>query len=393
MDRTDSGGRAPDLRRSAADGGDPSCGIVFVHLLNDRSGSPLVLRAAIRSVSSKLGRAKLYVGGPGDGFLSDAGIPTVEYGYRRRERRSATLASYLASQARLFFKLLRDRTIARDAIVYVNTLLPFGALLYGRITGRKVICHLHEIDIRPRVLRRILVSMARWCAAETVYVSRAHARALPIRGVRARCIHNALDSEFLRVASASRYQHHREGGFGVLMIASLRDYKGVPELVSLAEDLEDDARIRFVLVVNEAPDATARYLAANPAPPNLAVHPRTTDTPAYYAKASLVLNLSRVDAWVETFGLTLLEAMAFGIPVIAPPVGGPAELVTDGVQGFLIDSRDRASLAEVVRRLADDASTCDRMSVAARERAAQFSSERFSREIVALIQDLRRGTA
>ena len=91
-----------------------------------------------------------------------------------------------------------------------------------------------------------------------------------------------------------------------------------------------------------------------------------------------MLNLSRVDQWIETFGLTLVEAMSFGIPVIAPPVGGPAEIVTHGREGYCIDSRDGAALRNAVLKLTDDPATYDAMARAARKRAQDFSFEAYA---------------
>ena len=47
----------------------------------------------------------------------------------------------------------------------------------------------------------------------------------------------------------------------------------------------------------------------------------------------------------EEFGLALLEALATGLPVVAPAGGGPATFVEDGVTGFLVDTRDARALA------------------------------------------------
>ena len=175
------------------------------------------------------------------------------------------------------------------------------------------------------------------------------------------------------------------------MLASLRDYKGVPEFLALAERLASRADIRFDLVVNDDEAAIRRYFASTILPSNLTVHPRTDDPAAHYARASLVLNLSRPDQCVETFGLTLLEAMAFGVPVIAPPVGGPVELVDDGREGFLIDSRNSDALAERVLHLADDEVMCMQLSTAARKRAASFSPAAFADGLRAVINSVQTG--
>jgi phosphatidylinositol alpha 1,6-mannosyltransferase len=53
----------------------------------------------------------------------------------------------------------------------------------------------------------------------------------------------------------------------------------------------------------------------------------------------------------ETFGQTLQEASASGLPVVAPAVGGPLDLVDDGVTGFLVPPGDRGALAAAVAKL------------------------------------------
>jgi glycosyltransferase involved in cell wall biosynthesis len=79
----------------------------------------------------------------------------------------------------------------------------------------------------------------------------------------------------------------------------------------------------------------------------------------------------------EPFGMVLIEAMAVGVPVVAPSTGGPAEIVEDGETGFLYPPGDVGAAAERVMRLLRDRELAERMSRAAAERArARYSVER-----------------
>ena len=70
----------------------------------------------------------------------------------------------------------------------------------------------------------------------------------------------------------------------------------------------------------------------------------------------------------ETFGQTIQEAAASGLPVVAPAAGGPLDLVEDGVTGYLVTPGDRGALARAVARLVADPRLRAAAGQAARER-------------------------
>ncbi len=70
--------------------------------------------------------------------------------------------------------------------------------------------------------------------------------------------------------------------------------------------------------------------------------------------------------WKEPFGLVVAEAMARGLPVIASKLGGPAEIITHGVDGLLIEPGDERALVSAISHLLDDPATCKRLVEAAR---------------------------
>lgn len=353
--------------------------IVFAHLLNDRSGSPRVLHGVMLALKSADPEHLLYLGEGGDGFLGEAVPDARRYPYRRRSRRWATLWAYLRSQLSLGARLWRARDIDADAVIYVNTLLPFAAALFGRLTGRRVVCHLHEASLRPRLLQWFLLRTALWSADRLVCVSEFQKQALGVAG--ALVVPNAVEPDLYAKALRHGYTPRHGGAFRVCMLCSLRDYKGVPEFLRLAHQLADHPDIAFELVVSDDVSTVSAYFAGRGLPAPLVLTQGLADASLAYARASLVVNLSRVDLCQETFGLTLLEAMAFGIPVIAPPVGGPAELVQHGVQGYLVDSRNAEQLKEAVLSLARDEALCMQMSDAGRAVAQRLSPETFEAAI------------
>ena len=70
--------------------------------------------------------------------------------------------------------------------------------------------------------------------------------------------------------------------------------------------------------------------------------------------------------WKEPFGLVVAEAMARGLPVIASHIGGPAEIITTGVDGLLIEPGDEQALVSAILQLAEDPAMRGQLAQAAR---------------------------
>ncbi len=70
-----------------------------------------------------------------------------------------------------------------------------------------------------------------------------------------------------------------------------------------------------------------------------------------------------------------MEGLAAGLPVIASDLGGPAEIITDGVDGLLTPAGDVGELAKALRRLRGDPVERERLSAAGRKRAEDFSPD------------------
>lgn len=80
--------------------------------------------------------------------------------------------------------------------------------------------------------------------------------------------------------------------------------------------------------------------------------------------------------WNEAFGLSVLEPMSFGVPVVATQVGGIPEIARHGQEGLLIPPGDEAALAKALLNLIQDPPMRRRLGARGRARAIEY----FSRE-------------
>jgi glycosyltransferase involved in cell wall biosynthesis len=101
----------------------------------------------------------------------------------------------------------------------------------------------------------------------------------------------------------------------------------------------------------------------------------------YYAASDIFVTTP----WYEPFGITPLEAMACGVPVIGANVGGIKYTVLDGVTGRLVPPKDPPSLAEAMRELLADESRRQLMGRRGRARVERlFTWQRVARQISAI---------
>ena len=92
-----------------------------------------------------------------------------------------------------------------------------------------------------------------------------------------------------------------------------------------------------------------------------------SDVASLFASADIFLLPSRV----ESFPISIMEAMAMGLPVVASTVGGIPDLVRHGEDGFLHDAADVQGMAQSIVTLVDDAELRARLGSAGRKRVRE----------------------
>ena len=180
-------------------------------------------------------------------------------------------------------------------------------------------------------------------------------------------LRNGIDTEHFRpVAPDARRALADELGVAgrrvLLFVGHEFDRKGLAELLAALALLPPDV---VLLVVGGRSDSPAAWheLARQ--------HGVAARITFLGSRSDVARILPVADAFVlpsryETFGLVLLEAMASGVPVVMTPVGGAAEFLRDGVNGFLVTHEPADIARGVAAALSGD--------VAARRRAARATA-------------------
>lgn len=269
------------------------------HLFNDFSGSPKILRMVLGGLLESGEWRVEIVTSKGEGALSDLddrkGVRMHWYAYRFSENGVVTMLRYSWVQVYLFVMAFRY-LFSRRTVFYINTILPVGAALAGRIMGKKVVYHYHENAFAKGAFYGILVRLMQVLATEIVCVSE-YQRSFLKRQNRVNVVPNAVPAAFveqLTLDAVAAFERKR-----VLMLGSLKRYKGTQEFVALAEKL---SHFQFELVLNETPENIDLFWkeCGMTKPKNLTVYPRQNNVASFYNRASIVLNLTDKRLAIET---------------------------------------------------------------------------------------------
>lgn len=360
--------------------------ITCFHLLNDYSGSPRVLNSVISGFIKRGYKIDLITSDT-EGFLSEfknnSQVRYHTYKYSFSNKKFFTAINYIYAQIYLMICSLRCRK--RDTIIWINTILPIGAAIIGYLMNKKIICHYHEDAQTKGNIYTILSSIIQKTASYIICVSDYQKNKIR-RDFNICTIPNSLSIEF-ETASIEKTYSDKFLYKRILMLASLKKYKGIDSFVKLAHLLPE---FSFMLIINDTIDNINEYLSGNNSkiPSNLKIIDRQKNTLRYYQSSSLVVNLSDKNLFVETFGLTALEAMSMGLPCIVPTIGGIAELVEDGVNGYKIDVQQLNLIADTIKMIHSDKDLYIKLSKNAQNKFQEFSHDSMMRKIIKVIDSV-----
>lgn len=315
----------------------------------------------------------------------------------RTESRAGRLARILMSPLALAAAILARRA----EIVHINTALNTRAfwrdlayLVVARLCGARVLYQVHGGALPQQFFPwgRAVTAVLRWMLrmADAIVVLAqievdAYRKFFP--GQPVLLCPNGID--VARYARFTRVRSAAAAPLKLVYIGRLAPEKGVYEaLRGLKLAQRQGARARMVVAGSGPEDARLRQLAEE-----LGLAGDVSFAGPVSGEAKIRL-LSESDVLVlasysEGLPYALLEGMAAGTAVITTRVGAIPDVVTEGVHGLFVPSRDADAIARAIGGLAADREALTRMSRACRRRiAGGYSMERLSGEIRALYVEI-----
>lgn len=172
--------------------------------------------------------------------------------------------------------------------------------------------------------------------------------------------------------------------FAVILVGNDWLNKGVPVLLDALEQLHD-LPVRLLIVSREVPARWWKIVTDKGLKSRVSLLPPRKDIEFYYAAADVYAGPSLQDA----YAMPPAEAMACGLPVIVSSLAGVSEIVTNGVNGLILDDpRDAAGLAALIRRLYEDKEFRDQLGEQAAVTARRFTWQDNSGELAAIFEGI-----
>ena len=276
-------------------------------------------------------------------------VPRLEEAGMRHVKINIRTKSEIHPKLWLSFPLLNALIRKEDIhIIHAQTRVTqvLGAVL-SRLSGVKMVTTCHGF-FRPRWFRKIFPC---WGVA-VIAISKPVAQHLNADlGVAQNKIHliaNGIDlNRFLMANEKLRRSVRKKMDMGdtplIGIIARLSDVKGISVLIKAMPNVLKEIPSAHLMIVGQGPeDAALKKLTRDLL---LTTHVRFENIINQTQELLPAFDVFVMPSLMEGLGLSVMEAQACGIPVVASRIGGLVDLIEDGKSGFLVPCNDPAALA------------------------------------------------
>lgn len=281
--------------------------------------------------------------------LRSAGVEVITLGKR---------TPVLWRMKRFLGVLLLPWLVRRFDVIHAHSTMMAPMALAAKFLGARVVFHLHEKSGKKGALLHALIARADkvvFCAENCAL----HYKDIP-------ACSSATILNAVRIPDDHGGQREARSR-NIVMLGSINRNKGQDILVKAFAALRpEETELRLYGTVGLSARGYIRdlrkFVAENRLEGSVLFPGPTQDAPDVFRKAYLLVH-SSLD---ECLSMSILEAMAHGVPVIANDIAGMREIIEDGVNGFLVTPGDVKALADRIALLLNDAELWQQLSAAGR---------------------------
>lgn len=327
------------------------------------------------------------------------GVAAVEYVYSQFINPFNFVRTVTASQNKIV-----KAAVATEAVVH---------FLWKMLSNRKIrIVHIHGSTGASFWRKRIFINLAKRCGKKVVWHIHGgnffqfyseHTNA--VNKTMGKCdavitLSDSLGERFCEtfpskkiaviknVVEEPQIEKHKRKEFSLLFLGLICKNKGIFDLLEVLAEGQDvyRGRVKLLFGGNGESEKAEKYIKQ-----------QGIDDIAQYVgwvsgdkKRELLNSASALvlPSYIEALPICILEAMSYGLPIIATRVGGIPDIVKDGKNGILIEPNDKQALGAAINLLAADSATQQKMGRQSASMIEEYLPQHVAHQLEALYRNL-----
>lgn len=291
-------------------------------------------------------------------------------------------------------KLMRyiDKEAPDAVIVHSSPLLRFlGAIIKCRHKEIKLYMYCHsavqdQLSQYGTMKRMVYAFINKFCIkksekviAISKYVKKTVHTAYKVPDEKVSIIYNSVDAK-----KFDSPIHIPEKTMKIVFVGRLVKVKGIQFAIEALSNLADDISWEFHIVGDGAyRDALQNLVKEKHLEKSVSFWGSRDDVPAILAQMDIFLHPC---TWEEGFGIGIIEAMAAGKLCICSNSGAIPEIITDGVDGYLVEKCNAVALTETLEKVLRHRETWLEVQQNAKRTAQKYSAEKFAQNLDNLLE-------
>lgn len=271
-------------------------------------------------------------------------------------------------------------------LIDTNTSVVFPGAVLAKIKRIPSIWHIREI-IKSNVENKFISFMMHHFSDLIIANSNSTGSALEVSQEQIRVVYNGTSSK-----QKGQFHTKEKETLVIGMAGRINRWKGQKLFVDMAESVHQKYPNVEFLIAGEAyageemlREELKTYITDKGLSNSITLLGQVDDMNSFYSQIDIFV-LPSIQP--EPFGLVILEAMEYSIPVVATNHGGPVEIINNGIDGYLVNYESCEQMANIIEKLVEDRELRLEIGINGKERRNYFSVDAMVKGVTSVFEEL-----